>query len=340
MSTQLYLGIDLHLKNSYLVLMDQAGEILDERQIANTEVKGYLEEQVPYQTFAVLEATRNWAFMYDWLSERLERVELAHPKELKAISNAAVKTDRIDARTLAHLARLNFLPIAYAADKQTRDLRMELRHRDAIIKQRTRAKNRVHAVLANYNLVSPYTDLFGKQGLAWLAEQRSEVRIAAQQVIADNLKMIEITNQLVDAIEARIILTPQQKQDCQLLPTIPGVGDVIAKVMLAEIGNVRRFSSPKALCNWSGLTPKVHNSGEIVRHGRISKEGPRLLRAMMGRAATTAARSSKRWYLVYERLLPRCGKRGAKVAVARRLLTIAYHMLLRQEAYQENYEAS
>jgi hypothetical protein len=76
---------------------------------------------VPSQTYAVLEATRNWPFLYDLLGEHVERVELAHSKELKAISSAAVKTDRSDARVLAQLARLNFLPIAYAAPATTQD---------------------------------------------------------------------------------------------------------------------------------------------------------------------------------------------------------------------------
>ena len=111
-----YLGIDLHLKRTYVVLMDTEGEVIDERRLLNAEMAGYLEQHVPQETYAVMEATRNWPFMYDMLSEHGERVELAHPKEIKAIANAAVKTDRIDAGVLAHLARMNYLPpTAFAA---------------------------------------------------------------------------------------------------------------------------------------------------------------------------------------------------------------------------------
>lgn len=117
-----YLGIDLHLKRTYLVLMNQAGEIIDEQRLENAEVASYLKEKVSQRTYAVLEATRNWPFMYNLLCDHVERVELAHPKEVKAIANAAVKTDQIDAGVLAHLARLNYLPIAYAAPKEVRDL--------------------------------------------------------------------------------------------------------------------------------------------------------------------------------------------------------------------------
>jgi transposase len=113
-----YLGIDLHLKRTYAVLMDHTGEVIDEQRIKNLDIVEYLKGNVPQETYAVLEATRNWAFMYDLLDEHVAKVALAHPKELKAIANAAVKTDKIDAKVLANLARLNFLPISYAAPKE------------------------------------------------------------------------------------------------------------------------------------------------------------------------------------------------------------------------------
>ena len=95
-----YLGIDLHNKKTYAVLIDKAGTVINEREFSNDETSKYLEEVVSSETCAVLEATRNWPFMYDLLSQHVERVELAHPKELKAISSAAVKTDQIDAKVL------------------------------------------------------------------------------------------------------------------------------------------------------------------------------------------------------------------------------------------------
>ncbi len=97
------LGIDLHLKRTYMVLLDGKGKILDKRRISNQEITKYLQEKVPQETYAVLEATRNWLFMYDLLNEHVQRVELVHAKGVRAIANAAVKTDQIDASTLVHL---------------------------------------------------------------------------------------------------------------------------------------------------------------------------------------------------------------------------------------------
>ncbi len=333
-----YLGIDLHKTRSYVMLIDQDGTVINEQRIRNTDMAKYLAAHVPAETYAVLEATRNWPFLYDLLREHVARVELAHPKEVKAIASAAVKTDQIDAGVLAHLARLNYLPTAYAAPIPVRDLRQITRHREWLVRQRTQAKNRVHAVLASYNLIAPQTDLFGQAGRQFLNEaQANSLRPAAQRVIADNLALIDHLDQQINSLEAEIQLSEEQAQAVQLLKTIPGIGQLTATIMMAEIGDVQRFSSAKALCNWAGLTPRVRKSDAFVRHGRISKQGSPYLRAAMVRAAAVASRCSKRWYLLHERLVPRCGKKAAKVAVARHLLTVAYHMLSRQQPYQENY---
>lgn len=335
-----YLGIDLHLKRTYTVLMDHHGKVIDERRLPNSEMAAYLKANVPKETYAVLEATRNWPFMFDLLTEHAERVELAHPKELKAISAAAVKTDRIDARTLANLARMNYLPIAYAAPAYIRDLRLELRHRDSLVSQRTQAKNRIHAVLASYNLVSPKSDLFGASGREFLDEvMESSLRPAAVRSIKRDLNLINYLSEQIKEIEHSIQLDPEQERMVKILCTMPGIGRLGAVILLSEIGDVQRFKSPKALCNWAGLTPRVRSSDKIIRHGRISKQGPVLVRATMTRAATVASRYSKRWYKIHENISRHAGRKVAKVAVARRLLTVIYFMLKRQEPYQENYHS-
>jgi transposase len=156
-------------------------------------------------------------------------------------------------------------------------------------------------------------------------------------VIDDNLRLVDYLTDEIEALEADVQLSDEHKRIVKLLKTMPGVGTIIAITILAEIGDISRFSSPKALCHWAGLTPRVRNSDQVIRHGRITKEGSPYLRASMTRAATVASRCSPKWYRLHERMLPRCGKKGAKVVVARRLLTVVYHMLKRQQPYQENY---
>jgi transposase len=286
-----------------------------------------------------MEATRNWPFFYDLLDEHVDRVELAHAKGVRMIADAAVKTDRIDASVLAHLARLNFLPIAYAAPKEIRDLRQHLRYRESLIDERRRAKNRIHAVLAGYNLTSPVTDLFGQAGREWLYDVTGkELRFASRRVVLETLAIIDQLDNQIKELAKDIPLPEELKPKAELLMSMPGIGKLISAMILAEIGDINRFSSAKALCNWAGLTPRVHQSDATVRHGRISKQGSRYLRTAMVCAAMTASRVSSRWYGVYEHLSRRIGRRGARVAVGRRLLTVVYYMLKRNQHYDENYE--
>ena len=137
---QNYLGVDLHLKRTYVVLMDAQGTIKDKRRLPTDSLGDYA-AQVPHSTLAVLEATRNWQYAYDLLDEKVGQVELAHPKKVKAIASAEVKTDKIDATTLAHLARADLLPTAYAPPKGIRQGRALARHRAKLVRDRTRMKN-------------------------------------------------------------------------------------------------------------------------------------------------------------------------------------------------------
>jgi len=333
-----YLGIDLHLKRTYMVLMNTKGDVIDKERISNQEIREYLQEKVPQETYAVLEATRNWPFMYDLLNEHVHKVDLVHAKGVRAIANAAVKTDQIDASTLAHLARMNYIPKAYAAPQEIRDLRQLLRHREWMVNQRSKAKNRIHAVLAAYNLVSPVTDLFGLAGREYLCEvMDKQLRPSARQVVEDHLAMIDHLTERIHALEKSISLNEKQDHIVNILKSIPGVGRLIALIILAEVGDINRFHSPKSLCSWAGLTPKVHSSDAVVQHGHITKEGSRYLRSAMVQAATTACRVSPKWYRVHEHMALRCGRRAARVAVARRLLTVIYFMWKKDQPYQENY---
>jgi len=333
-----YLGIDLHLRRTFMVLMNAKGEVIDKQRISNQEIKKYLEEKVPRDTYAVLEATRNWAFMYDWLHAHVQQVDLVHAKGVQAIAAATVKTDQIDASTLAQLARLNYVPKAYAAPQEVRDLRQLLRHREGMVDQRSKAKNRIHAVLAGYNLVSPVTDLFGVAGRKYLAEVlEKELRLAARRVVEDLLALINHLDESIRSFEKDIALSEGQTQVMTLLMSMPGVGKLNALTIMAEIGDIGRFHSPKSLCSWAGLTPKVHSSDAVVHHGHITKEGSRYLRTAMVRTATVACRVSPKWYREHERLARRCGRRSARVAMARRLLSVIYYMWKRDQPYQEHY---
>jgi transposase len=194
-------------------------------------------------------------------------------------------------------------------------------------------------VLAGYNLASPVTDLFGRSGREWLKEVvEKELRPTSRRVVLETLTMIDQLNDQIKELAKDIPLPENLKPKAEILMSRPGIGKLLSAVILAEIGDINRFNAPKALCHWAGLTPRVHQSDTTVRHGRISKQGSRYLRSAMICAAMTACRISPRWYGVDEHLARRLGRRAAKVAVGRRLLTVVYYMLTRNQPYDEDYE--
>lgn len=147
---QRYVGVDYHRKFSYLTVLDQAGKVVKEGPVENRKevVASFLTRATcDGETAAVLEATRNWTVMYDWLEELVEEVRLAHPLKVKAAASAKIKTDKIDARVLAHLLRADLLPEAYVASPRAREVRSVLRQRMFLVRVRTMVKNRIVGLL-------------------------------------------------------------------------------------------------------------------------------------------------------------------------------------------------
>lgn len=165
-----WVGIDLHRKRSHIAVIDEQGELTVSRRIVNDR-DTFLEllgDPQDAETHVALEAIYGW----EWLAELLEEagydLHLAHPLRTRAIASARVKTDAIDAKTLAHLLRTGFLPEAYIAPRELRDLRELLRHRATLTRMRSAVKNRVHAILAKHGIANEHSDLFGKGGREFL----------------------------------------------------------------------------------------------------------------------------------------------------------------------------
>ena len=330
-----YLGVDFHLKRCYVVWMNKAGEIQDQRRLHNEEMPGYL-DALPRNTLAVLEATRSWQYMYDILTEKVERVELVHPQKAKAIASARIKTDKIDARTLAHLARADLLPTAYAPPREIREGRDLARHRTKLVRDRTRLKNRVHDILARYGLTSPFSDLFGRKGRSYLEEVLPTLRPIHQRMLRDDLVVIDGLNERISEVSAEIRRRAKQEPSVQVLESMPGIGTYSAWIIFTEIGDIKRFPSAKQLCSYSGLVPSTYSSDKRTYHGRITKQGSSSLRWIMVEAAQKAPKYSARLARFYRRVCWRRGKKTARVALARKMLSITYYMLKRGEPYQED----
>jgi transposase len=239
----------------------------------------------------------------------------------------------VDSATLAHLLRCDLLPESWKADRETQARRQQVRLRTTLVRQRTRLKNQVHAVLHQQGLRCPVTDLFGCKGRWWL----SQVKLPEMARVSVDacLRMIDHYTEEIEKQNLQLREKAKADERVQWLETIPGIGEVSAMMLLAEIGDLGRFATKEALCSYAGLVPRVRESaGKAARSG-ITRQGSSVLRWIMVEAAQTASRSSPAAKRYYERLRRKKHKHVARVALARKLLIAVYALLHDGIAFDE-----
>jgi transposase len=267
------------------------------------------------------------------LAPHVAEVVVTNAAEVRAISHAKVKSDPFDARTLARLLDAGMLSSVWVPSAEIAALRRRVARRAALVRQRTRAKNEVHASLARCLLGrSPQSDLFGAAGRKWLARQPLGAEEA--ETVAGCLRQIDFLDSEIEAIDRKLAEWATGSDEAKRLMTIPGIGVGAAVALMAAIGDVSRFASARELVGYLGLDPMVRQSGdEAPRHGRISKRGNAQARSVLVEAAWVAVRSPGPLRAFGERIRARRGGQVAAVAVARKIATLAWHLLAKGEDY-------
>ncbi len=324
-----YLGLDVHKVRTQYCLVDEAGGIVKEGNVATEDVATLVNGA---GTAVVLEATGHWCAAYDALVGTGAEVKLAHPARVKAIASARIKTDKIDARILAHLLRTDLIPEAWAAPQEIRDLRDLVRLRWGFISDQTKAKNRIHVLLARDGLRYQGSDLFGRRGRSWL--EAVPLRPHVRMLVTHQLHHLDETARHVDALTQRLQELLQADQALRLLITIPGVGFITAATFIAELGDWHRFRGPKQVAAYFGLVPTVRASARTARYGHVTKSGSGHARRALVEAAHVAIRLPGPVRHRYLSLVRRRGKKVALVAAARTLLVLAWTLLMRGEVYR------
>jgi transposase len=320
-----YVGIDLHRRRSVIVQMTPAGQRLgapvridnDPFTLAGEVAKWGESPEV------VLEATYGWYWAADVLADAGARVHLAHPLGVKGFAYRRVKNDELDAGDLADLLRMSRLPEAWVAPPAVRALRERVRHRCKLVALRSGLKAQVHAVLAKQGVQVPMADLFGVGGSKLLGELALAAPFHAR--VLSLLRLIEAFTFEIDLWAKSTAAQLTRHPGYLAIQAIGGVGPVLAAVFVAEIGDVTRFARPGQLCSWAGMTPRHRESDTKVRRGRITKQGNQLVRW----AAVEAVQRLTGGPIgaTRARLAQRRGANIAKVAAARKLLTLVYYGL-------------
>ena len=229
---------------------------------------------------------------------------------------------------MAQLLRADLLPEAWLAPAKVRQLRALLRHRVSLVRLGTQLRNRIHAVAADHGYDRPASYWTGP-GRGWLAEL--DLPPASREIITGALAVIGGLAPVIDRIDGELHQHAKADPRAKVLRTLPGVGEFTALVMVAEIGDITRFGSARKLASWAGLTPTVRGSDLKIRHGHISRQGSVWLRWALSQAAQTAKRSPE-FAASYAAIARRRGKKIATIAIARKLVTRAWHLLAEMQA--------
>jgi transposase len=327
------IGLDLGRHSGEAAIIDETGAItsLGRLAVSREALEAFAAGLGPDDQVVLEASTNTWAIA-DILSRHAGRVVVSNPFRTRAIAAAKVKTDEIDARTLAGLLAADYIPAVWLPDERTRELRRRVSHRAGLVRSRTLLRNRVHAILAAALIGVPVSDLFGVRGREWLAQV--ELAPDAREALETHLRLHDVLEGEIERAERAIARSVVDDRAVRHLLTIPGVGLTTAAALVAVIGDVSRFPRPAKLTSYLGLDPRVRQSGQHSYTGHISRAGQAHARGLLIEAAHATVRTPGPLRAFYLRTRSRRGAGVAVVAVARKLAVLAWHLLTRDEDFR------
>lgn len=334
-----YAGLDLSRKRLDVQLLDKTGMRLQYltaspdrdglRSLART-----VQERHGSPVRAAIESMTGARFVHDELELYGWDVDVADAQKVKGLAPLACKTDRIDAWVLAELARLDLVPAIWLPDPAVRAERERARWRLFLVRHRTAIKNRIHQTLITHGYQRAMSDLFGVGGRQLL--DRLSLPQPWQSTVSTSLELVDELTRDIHACERELQDMGADHPYVPLLRTVPGIGWVLGFTIAAEIGDIRRFASPRKLRGYAGLCPMVRQSGNRDFRGPLAKNGPKYLRWALVEAAHTAARHPlfcQRYAATKHRLGKQRGSKVATVELARNLADAIWYMLTRHQTF-------
>ena len=321
-----FIGLDVHKRYLVAYAVDaQRNPVLGPVRVALNRLEQWMGKELRKEDAVVLEMTTNSFQLHDDLLPYVHSVTVVHPPHVSLITRAQVMTDKIAARVLANLHAVGLLPPVWVPPQEVRDQRALVAQRAKMMRLATQARNRLHAVLHRHHLLPEKGDLFAPDKEKWwLSLEVSELQ---RWLIQSDLHTLRFARTEIARLEEAMAAHAAQDERVVLLVQLPGVAMITAITLLAAIGDISRFPSAKQLVGYAGLGSRVHDSGQTLRRGRITKAGRRDIRAAMVEASHTAARTHHHWRAELARLEPRLGRNKATVAIARKLLVAVWHVL-------------
>jgi transposase len=292
-------------------------------------------------TLVAVEATGNWYWIVDEIEQAGLQPKLVHPRKAKMMMGLINKTDKLDAHGLNQLQRNRTLPTVWIPPKELRDLRELTRTRMVLGAQRTRLKNRIQATLNKYGWVlKGYSDPFGKNARVELNLRIGHLPPQTAYVTRVLMNQLDALEVQIREMEKRIRTLAQETPEMKRLMTLPGIGWILAVVVVLEVGEILRFPSAQHLASYSGTTPRVHQSGDKTRYGRLRPDVNHYLRWAFIEAAHSVCLNQgcrPEWHVtrLYQRIRGRKGHAKAVGAVARHLAEATYHVWSTGKPYRD-----
>ncbi len=334
-NNKLFVGMDLHKNISSFCVKDYDGNIIRQEKVLTdkNQIRNFM-QSLGQPASIVLEPVSQWYTYADMLESLGNNVHLAHPMKVKAIASARIKTDKIDASVLSDLLRANLLPEAYFSTKEVREWKELVRFRASLLNLRTQVKNKVHAILHKHALRHNFSNLFGKSGRIWLSDLTLEEPFKTN--LTQYLSLIDFLTQQINEAEILVQKKVTEHPQAKFLTSIPGISYVSALTIIAEVGDINRFPSAKQLMGYAGLVPSTYSSGDITRHGRITKTGSKWLRYIMIEIAhhQVLCKKVSGFGSYYLSIKKRKGSGTAAVATARKLLAVVWRLLKDNREFQ------
>jgi len=330
----LTIGLDVHERTTSLCILDACGRVVKEKTIRGhprLAIAWLTALSEPFQV--CFEASTNYGWLYEQLAGVAKRVVVAHPARLKLIFKSRRKNDRLDAARLAKLLFLNEVPEVHVPPKARRDWRSLIEYRTRCVRERTRTKNMLRALLRTHGIESPKS-LWTKTGLAWIQELPFESSVALRREML--LETLEHQAKKIDRVERALRETAGGEPGVALLMTIPGVGVRTAEAFVAYVDDPHRFRA-NSIGAYLGLVPRQDASAGVNRLGRITREGPSTVRKMLAEATWQSIRRSPTVRAIAERFQGNRAdrKKKALIATSHYLARVMLAMLKTGEVWRE-----
>jgi len=331
-----YMALDIHKHYSVVAGVNFEGQvILEPVRIEHADLEGWLKKHIQPTDYVVIESTTNAWHIYDLLEPLAEKVLVANPIKVKQIAQARVKTDIRDTLILARLLAANMVPVIWVPPAHVRNLRYLLSQRRHLVEMHTATVNRMHSVAHRHHLSHPRGKRFNKKNTEWQQADALSDSEKFQLELDMNTKkhLAEQTEKITEKLRRMSHRKPWAESMMYLIQ-LPGFGVITGMTVLAAIGAITRFESPRHLASYSGLIPGLEQSGVKLRGKKITKEGRKDLRWAMVEVAQRAVKSDPLWKHRFNALQRRMHRNQAIVAIARRLLELVWYVLSRKQPYR------